>query len=204
MAKINFVNKQDLVISGFSQVNKVTATDINTIKQVVNENDNILSTKTEKGGFAGTSQDLKNAIDTAVFDGAKTYQTEAELLAVSPIPANGTPAKVANNVSDPTKNGNWSVVSGAWVQDASVVSNIANSVDIKTVGDELQLSDRDKTTNSLGYKYIRSNFDFTAIPAGYDNSKWEIRDFFDLEGGTITMPENITRLLFKMLLILHH
>jgi hypothetical protein len=190
MAKINFVNKQDLVISGFSQVNKVTATDINTIKQVVNENDNILSTKTEKGGFAGTSQDLKNAIDTAVFDGAKTYQTEAELLAVSPIPANGTPAKVANNVSDPTKNGNWSVVSGAWVQDASVVSNIANSVDIKTVGDELQLSDRDKTTNSLGYKYIRSNFDFTAIPAGYDNSKWEIRDFFDLEGGTITMPEN--------------
>ena len=85
---------------------------------------------------------LKNAIDNAVFDGAKTHQTEAELLSVSPIPSNGTPAKVANNVADSAKNGNWSVVSGAWVQNSSVISNITNSEDIKTVGDELQFVDR--------------------------------------------------------------
>ena len=188
MAKITFTNKQDLISTGIPEVNKVTASTINTIKSVVNFNDDA---KTEKGGYVGTSNDLKDAIDNAVFSGLITYQTEAELLAVSPIPTNGTPAKVANNVADPTKNGNWSVVSGAWLQDASVVSNIANSVDIKTVGDELQFNNRDKTLDSLGYKYIRSDFDFTAIPVGYDNSIWEIRDFFDLSGVTVTMPENV-------------
>ena len=130
-------------------------------------------------------------IENPFTGGLITYQTEAELLSVSPIPANGTSAKVANNVADPTKNGDWSVVSGVWVQDASVISQIANSVDIKTVGDELQFIDRDKTTNSLGYKYIRSDFDFSSIPTGYDNSKWEIRDSFDLsEVGAVTLPAN--------------
>ena len=70
--------------------------------------------------------------------------------------------------------------------------NIVVSEDIKVVGDGLQFSDRDKTTNSLGYKYIRSDFDFTAIPTGYDDSTLEIRDFFDLGGATITLPKNVT------------
>ena len=189
MSKVTFTDKQDLIVSNFPDVNKITAIDINSIKEVVNSNDDA---KTEKGGYQGTSNDLKNAIDNAVFDGAKTYQTEAELLSVSPIPSNGTPAKVANNVADSAKNGNWSVVSGAWVQNSSVISNITNSEDIKTVGDELQFVDRNKTVYSLGYKIIRSDFDFTAIPADYDNSIWEIRNFHDLLTNNIILPSNVT------------
>ena len=49
-----------------------------------------------------------------------------------------------------------------------------------------------KTTNTLGYRYIRSDFDFTAIPTGYDNSIWEVKDSFDFESNpTINLPANI-------------
>lgn len=56
-------------------------------------------------------------IDALAVAGAQTYQTLADLNAVSPVPDDGTPAKVAN---DPTgsNNGYYSVVSGAWVQDS--------------------------------------------------------------------------------------
>lgn len=197
MAKITNISfKVDLNTKDVPNANKIEASDINEIISVVNLNDDL---KTDKGTYKGTAQDLKNAIDNAVFDGAKTYQTESELLAVSPIPANGTPAKVANDTNK-LKNGDWSVVSGAWFQNKSIIDNIANSVDIKTVSNQLQFSDRNKTTinegtdiASLGYKYIRSDFDFTAIPTGYDNSIWEIRESFDLsDAGTITLPENST------------
>lgn len=199
MAKITTVaQKEDLVQSPLNDANKVKASDINKIVQTINVNDDLLSEKTEKGGYNGTTQDLKDELNTAVFTGATTYQTEAELLAVSPIPENGTPAKVAN---DPTssKNGNYSVVSGAWVQDSSIIDNITVSEDIKTDTDKLLFSDRSKELipestdiGSLGYKFIRSDFDFTNIPSGYDNSTWEIKDFFNLGGATINLPTNVT------------
>ena len=56
-------------------------------------------------------------IDALATSGAITYQTLAELNAVSPVPDDGTPAKVAND-SNSGNNGYYSVVSGAWVQDA--------------------------------------------------------------------------------------
>ncbi|QQV91418.1 hypothetical protein Leef1_8 [Polaribacter phage Leef_1] len=147
--------------------------------------------KTDKGGYEGTSQDLKNSFDNAVFDGAITYQTEAELLAVSPTPINGTPAKVAND-SDPLKNGNWSVVSGAWVKDASVVSNIVDNDDISTEGSGLIISNRNSGTKKKGYKIIREGFDFLNIPLTYADSIWEIRYANDLNGETISIPEGVT------------
>ena len=199
MAKITtVVQKEDLIQSPLNDANKVKASDINKIVQTINVNDDLLSEKTEKGGYTGTTQDLKDELNTAVFTGATTYQTEAELLAVSPIPANGTPAKVAN---DPTssKNGNYSVVNGAWVQDSSIIDNITVSEDIKTDADKLLFSDRSKQVipestdiGSLGYKFIRSDFDFTSIPSGYDNATWEIKDYFDLGGATINLPTNVT------------
>jgi hypothetical protein len=80
----------------------------------------------------------------------------------------------------------------SYVRSETVPNLINNSSDIKVVGNELQFEDRAKTTNSLGYKYIRSDFDFTEIPLGYDNSKLEIRDFFDYDiDPTITLPANV-------------
>ena len=85
-----------------------------------------LDGKTDKGGYAGTTQNLKDYVDSLVFTGAITYQTQAEL-PTSPVPPNGTPAIVAND-GDPTNNGGWAVSGGAWVQNYvelgdTVVSN---------------------------------------------------------------------------------
>lgn len=176
--------------TGIPNKNKVEASDINEIVNVVNYNDDI---KTEKGGYEGTSQDLKDAIDNAVFSSSITYQTQSDLLAVTPLPIEGTPAKVAN---DPTNslNGDYSVSGGAWVINKSPVASISDSEDIKVDGNDLLLSNRDKTIETLGYKIIRSNFDFTNIPSGYDNSTWEVRHYHDLLTNSITLPENVTLL----------
>ena len=39
---------------------------------------------------------------------------------------------------------------------------------------------------------IPANFDWGTIPAALGNSVWEIREDFDLEGQTISLPENVT------------
>lgn len=78
-----------------------------------------LSNKTDKGGYTGTSQDLKDYVDGKAFEGLTTYQTLSDLQSVTPIPSEGTPAKVSN---DPTSsnNGYYSVVSSAWVKDSDL------------------------------------------------------------------------------------
>lgn len=53
------------------------------------------------------------------------------------------------------------------------------------------VTDRLKNGNAKGYRVIPSNFDFTNIPAGYDNSIWDIRYEHDLLNGTITLPLNV-------------
>lgn len=75
--------------------------------------------KSEKIPFENI-KGLSDAVNSIKFEGAKTYQTKAELLAVSPIPTNGTAAKVAND-SNIENNGYYAVVSGAWVQDRKLV-----------------------------------------------------------------------------------
>ena len=82
-----------------------------------------LDSVTEKGGYEGTSQDLRDELENAVLSGSLTYQTLAELQAVSPIPDEGTPAKVANDSTD-SNNGYYSVVSGVWVKDSDIYENI--------------------------------------------------------------------------------
>lgn len=81
-----------------------------------------LDNVTEKGGYVGTTQDLRDELEGAVLSGAKTYQTLAEL-PISPYPSEGTPAKVANDATD-SNNGYYSVVSGAWVKDSDLYENI--------------------------------------------------------------------------------
>tara|TARA_R110000744_G_scaffold370392_1_gene480964 strand:+ start:2975 stop:5374 length:2400 start_codon:yes stop_codon:yes gene_type:complete len=114
MDKITFSNKVDTKVTSVAEINKVTGANLNEIKNVTNLAIDQVLLKTDKGAYNGTSQDLKDAIDSAVFDGALTYQTVADL-PIAPYPAEGTPAKVAN---DPTNsnNGDWSVSSGAWIQ----------------------------------------------------------------------------------------
>ena len=55
----------------------------------------------------------------------------------------------------------------------------------------LQDFDRDSTSNTLGYKIIPSDFDFSNIPSSYSNSIWEIRNHHDLGGANITLPANV-------------
>lgn len=120
-----------------------------------------------------------------------TYQTVADL-PTNPIPENGTSAKVAN---DPilSNDGYWAVSDGSWIQNSSLLPDtIVDTEDIEVAGDGLLLADRDNTSNTLGYKIIRSGFDFNNIPAGYDNSIWEIRSFHDLNGSVVNLPNNVT------------
>lgn len=77
----------------------------------------LIEGKTDKGGYTGTTQDLKNELDARAFEGLITYQGLAALQAVDPIPVDGTPAKVVND-STASNNGTYSVVAGAWVQDS--------------------------------------------------------------------------------------
>lgn len=89
----------------------------------VSETLNLIDSKTEKGGYSGTAQDLKDEIDSKAFEGLKTYQTLVDLNAVDPVPEEGTPAKVSND-NDSDNNGYYSVVSGSWVKDSQVVENV--------------------------------------------------------------------------------
>ena len=99
------------------------------------------------------------------------------------------------------------LTNGTYVYPANVIANgidysgrkfnffekkIKESVDIVQVQDLLLFKDRDRTANSLGYKYIKSDFNFTAIPTEYNDSKLIIKDFFNLNGLVITLPQYST------------
>lgn len=126
----------------------------------------------------------------------KTYQTEAEMLAVFPVPSNGTAAKVAND-PDPLKNGDWSVDSGAWVQDSPPFNSLVDNEDIEAQGSGLIIANRDSNVSGKkGFKVIRTGFDWTSIPVSYSDSIWEIREDFDLSAANVTIPENV-EIVFK-------
>jgi hypothetical protein len=76
--------------------------------------------------------------------------------------------------------------------DSVNTETIKDTEDIRSESIGLFFADKDKTSNSLGRKHIRSDFDFTTIPTGYNDSIWEIKDYFDLEDNTITLPANVT------------
>lgn len=110
-----------------------------------------LDLKIDKGGYLGTAQDLKNDIDAVQFEGAKTYQTLAELQAVNPVPATGTASKVSN---DPTQsnNGYYSVSAGAWVKDLDLYEN--------------EISESNNTKGVTGQAVYRSQYDQNSSIAG--------------------------------------
>ena len=96
----------------------------------LNQLRNEIAKKVDGGGYEGTVKDLKDEIDSKVFDGAISYQTLSELNSVSPIPENGTSAKVVNdNVSD-SNNGYYSIVSGSWVKDFDLYENVIEALNI--------------------------------------------------------------------------
>lgn len=87
--------------------------------------------KTDKGGYIGTTQDLKEELDLKAFEGVISYQTYDLLQAVDPVPSEGVSSKVVNDV-DSLKNGYWTVFGGVWVQDKRLVENIVRSTDFAT------------------------------------------------------------------------
>ena len=95
----------------------------------------------------------------------RTFQTRAQLLAFTPIPDDGTPAKVAN---DPNSdyNGFYSVVAGAWVFDEPLNNGEVAEGDIRSVsGDkvfqytnnriESEVSARFFTNSSEGNSFVK-------------------------------------------------
>ena len=72
------------------------------------------------------------------------------------------------------------------------ITNNPDDEDIETVGSVLKFKDRTSAGNQKGYKIIRQDFDFTNIPAGYDNSIWIIAYEYDLGGANVALPENVT------------
>ena len=134
-------------------------------------------------GFVGTEVEWLSSLqgvdggDALVVAGDKTYQTLADLNAVSPVPDDGTPAKVAN---DPTSdnNGFYSVVSGVWVKDEDIdtiltfiftgQSNMDNGDPYQTIIDEDRATDsRVKIWNDVIGQWVTA--DLTAYPWNYTN-----------------------------------
>ena len=191
MAKLEWSDgnpKEDYTVKNIEPKYKVIASEFENIRSVINTNDEI---KTEKGGYDGTTQDLKDELDSISFDGAKTYQTKALADAALPQPEN-TPCKIAND-PNPLLNGNWAVSGSVWVQSVSVLDSIVDNEDISTSGNSLIISDREKdATNTLGYYRIRSDFDWTSDLSVYANSRLEIIHNFDISGSVITFPSNVT------------
>lgn len=88
-----------------------------------------------------------------------------------------------------------------YLEDATfeIVQNITENItnnpdeeDITTDSGVLKFKDRNSVIGGQrGYKIIRPNFDFSAIPSDYANCIWEIRYAHDLLGKSINIPNNV-------------
>ncbi len=121
----------------------------NLIEETVAEQGN--QAYTQKGGYPGTTaglkQELEDQINSINFEGVTSYDTLADLQAVTPIPADGTTAKVAKNIADETKNGNWYVSGGVWVQFDQTFENIVEETNTsKGVTGKAVVDEIDKST----------------------------------------------------------
>lgn len=72
------------------------------------------------------------------------------------------------------------------------VTNAPDEEDITEDVNVLKFKDRSAGFDNLGYKIIRSGFNFGSIPAGHADSIWEIRIDFDLSAASIILPSNVT------------
>lgn len=87
---------------------------------------------TGAGKINSNFSSIDDQIAALQFEGAKTYQTLAALNAVSPVPDDGTAAKVVAD-STASNNGYYSVVSGSWVKDASFATGAIESGNTEAV-----------------------------------------------------------------------
>lgn len=77
--------------------------------------------------------------------------------------------------------------------DSGLINLVQGANDITISVDEVALTAFiGSSYNTPKYKLLPSNFNFTAIPSGYDNTTWIIRYDFDLDNESITLPENVT------------
>lgn len=74
-----------------------------------------------------------------------------------------------------------------------LIQNAADEEDLTDTGTTLQFKDRaDDVNGRLGYKIIRSGFNWTGDLSAYANYIFEIRDAHALAAGTVTLPANVT------------
>lgn len=75
------------------------------------------------------------------------------------------------------------------------ITNNPDDEDLETIpgGSVIRFKDRNSNVANevRGYKIIRQNFNFSAIPSGYDNSVWEIRYKHDLLNASLLLPSNV-------------
>lgn len=72
------------------------------------------------------------------------------------------------------------------------ITNNPDDEDLESVASVLKFKDRTASGNQKGYKIIRQDFDFVNIPAGYENSIWEIRYEHNIGGLAWTIPSGVT------------
>ncbi|MFV9552084.1 hypothetical protein [Algibacter sp. PT7-4] len=78
-----------------------------------------------------------------------------------------------------------------WIESLNP-SSITSNEDIEKQDTKLLIANRTSNLGGKkGYKIIRTGFDWENIPITHSNSIWEIRDDFDLQGATITLPLNV-------------
>lgn len=146
---IEIVDTEDLTESPQGTSKKAKKSNINSVSITD------LDLKTDKGGYVGTSQDLKDAIDNAIFGGLVTYQTLADFNAVSPVPADGTSFIIANDPNG-DNNGNWSVQGGIAVQNTiTVADTVEKSNTTKGVSGQGIYNENQKLrlTNSISNRF---------------------------------------------------
>jgi len=136
-------------------INQVQDRDMNEIKDMHNLNDDRIT-------------DVETELLLLETTGIKTYQTLADLQAVTPDPDEGTAAKVANDPTA-TNNGFYSIVSSVWIKDGNTIENAL-------------------------YKVFNIT-DFNSLISGSTTGNWLILDSVVLDGNK-TIPSEV-RLIFR-------
>ncbi len=155
----------------------------NLIEETVAEQGN--QAYTQKGGYPGTTaglkQELEDQINSINFEGIISYDTLADLQAVTPIPADGTTAKVAKDTVNPENNGNWYVSGGVWVQ----FDNTTKSI-IEEDNDHTPVNGKAVVLDTYKNKYSEDWQDDAQI----NSNDWILSSGGSIVGNKVTINSN--------------
>jgi hypothetical protein len=199
--EIKFVRVSDLPISGggsqnFQQVTDVGATTTNNITTQA-----MTSTGTREGGdlsvVIGDRDADNNAVQLIVNDGGdyiENISSEFRINSSETLIKNGASLSFQNsgNTHKGTINGftGSSDASYQLPHESGIIPLTVNGQSANAKG-EITISTGGSVETDV-FKVPTSDFDWTSIPANYNNTTLSIRHAFDLGANTITLPANVT------------